>query len=101
MLVTAGDLDIALVDTSEESRGQISSEGLYVVDRPRGAVLRFIRPGRRCYYLADDVNIDKPLEWERLDISPAELLEIVKARVRWLGRERDRNLPDAQRGRFL
>jgi len=62
---------------------------------------RNIRPGARSYYLASDVNLDDPLRWEELRLLPAEMFEAVKARVRWLGRERDRNLPMAQRGRFL
>jgi transcriptional regulator with XRE-family HTH domain len=101
MLLTIGDFDIAFLDTSEEARHELSANRLYVVDRPDGTLLRFIRPGGRGSYLADDASIDKPMEWERLDVSPAELREIVKACVRWLGRERDRTLPAPQRGRFL
>lgn len=101
MLLTIGDSDIALLDRSEEARRDISSERLYVVDRPDGTSLRFIRPGGRGYYLADDAGIDKPLDWQHVDVSPAELREIVMARVLWLGRQRDRDLPAPQRGRFL
>ena len=62
---------------------------------------RYIRPGgARSYYLASDVNLDDPLRWEELPLT-VEMLEVVKARARWLGRERDRNLPMAQRSRFL
>jgi len=101
MPLTIGDSDIALLDKSEEARRDISPERLYVVDRPDGTLLRFIRPGGRGYYSADDASIDKPLEWEHLDVSPAGLREIVMARVLWLGRERDRDVPAPQRGRLL
>ena len=65
------------------------------------ALLRYIRPGARSHYLATDSNLNRPIEWQRLSLNAAELPAAVKARVRWVGRERDRNLPLAQRGRFL
>lgn len=91
--------DIALVDTSERRRSEVSPEGLYVISRGDQTVLRYLRPGARFYYLVTDANMDEPAQWEA--ISAAELLESVKARVRWLGWERDRDLPMRQRGRFL
>ena len=64
-------------------------------------MLRYLRPGTRSYYLASDLNLDDPLRWEELPLTADQMFEAVKARVRWLGRERDRNLPMAQRARFL
>ncbi len=72
-----------------------------MVSRANQAVLRYIRPGTHGYYLATDSNLGEPARWEPLALSAAELFEAVKARVRWLGRESDRNLPMRQRGRFL
>ncbi len=93
--------DIALLDLSEQRRRDIVPDGLYVVSRGGEALVRYIRPGARWWYLARDANLNRPMEWEELRLPLAEMLEAVKARVLWLGRERDRNLPMAQRGRFL
>ena len=93
--------DIALLDLSEQRRRNLVPEGLYAVSRSGETLLRYIRPGARSYCLANDVNLDDPLRWEELPLTADQMLEAVKARVRWLGRERDRNLPMAQRGRFL
>jgi transcriptional regulator with XRE-family HTH domain len=93
--------DIALLDTSESVRQKITPEGLYAVDRDGEAVLRYVRPGARVYYLVSDATLDEPGQWERLRVAARDLPEIVKARVRWLGREKDRDLPAPQRGRFL
>jgi len=101
MCVTLGDSDIALLDISEARRLELAPDGLYVVVRCGQAVLRYVRPGAHCHYLLTDVTMNRPPEWERLNIGRAELLEVVKARVRWLGRTRDRDLPMHQRGRFL
>jgi transcriptional regulator with XRE-family HTH domain len=93
--------DVALLDVSGRARRDIVPEGLYVVSVGEDTLLRYLRPGTQHYYLATDSNLDRPIEWQPLRLSSDELREAVKARVRWLGRERDSNLPLAQRGRFL
>ena len=93
--------DVALLDTSEPMRSKITPEGLYAAERNDEALLRYIRPGARVYYLVSDATMDTPNQWERLHLPGPRLTETVKARVRWLGRERDRDLPAHQRGRFL
>jgi hypothetical protein len=60
-----------------------------------------LRPGSRRYYLLTDATLENPAQWEYLHISRSELSELIKARVLWLGREKDRKLPLSQRGRFL
>jgi hypothetical protein len=93
--------DIALLDTSDPARSDISPLGLYIVDRRGEAVIRHIRPSNRGFYLLTDSTLDTPALWEHLSVPAAEFTSMVKARVRWIGRERDRNLPTHQRGRFL
>jgi len=93
--------DIALLDTSDPARSDISPLGLYVVHRRGEAVIRHIRPSSRGFYLLTDSTLDTPALWEHLSVSAAEFTLMVKARVRWIGRERDRNRPTHQRGRFL
>jgi transcriptional regulator with XRE-family HTH domain len=102
--------DVALLDTSEIWTSVLTPEAVFVVERDLGnesptaagkeAVLRFIRPGARHYYLATDASLDDPSQWEPLRAPLSEMRAVVKARVRWIGRERDRD-PNSQRGRFL
>lgn len=102
MRETLAQWDIALLDTSEEQRSAITPEGLYAVERDEESVLRYIRPGARCFYLVTDATRNQPSRWEELRIPADEFPEFVKARVLWLGRERDRDLPQQdQSGRFL
>ena len=98
---TLADADIALLDTSVRRRSEMLPDALYVVSRRSEAVLRYIRHGSHGYYLVTDANIHRPREWERLPVAAAGLLEFVKARVRWLGRQQNRDLAMHQRGRFL
>jgi hypothetical protein len=102
MRETLAQWDIALLDTSEEQRSAITPEGLYAVERDAEAVLRYIRPGARCFYLVADATRNQPSRWEEIRIPPEDFPEFVKARVLWLGRERDRDLAQLdQLGRFL
>ena len=100
MAATLGSYDIALLDTSKPRLPAISPQGVYVIERRGEAVLRYIRTGARGYYLVTDADLDRPTAWEQLAWSSAQLSAALKARVIWLGRDRDRDaLP--QRGRFL
>jgi hypothetical protein len=101
MGVTLTGYDMAILDTSERQRARPSPEGLYAVERRGEVVLRYLRPGSRCYYLVTDMTLENPAQWEHLSISRTELSALIKARVLWLGREKDRKLPMSQRGRFL
>jgi len=95
---TLASSDLALLDLSRQSK--LAPRGLYVVERSNETVLRYIRPGAQRYYLATDATLDVPADWEPLPVSSSGLAAAVKARVKWIGRECDRDaLP--QRGRFL
>jgi hypothetical protein len=100
MMGTLESYDIGLLDRSEHLKSIISPHGLYVIERNNEAVLRYIRSGARCYYLVSDADLDNPTAWEPLMLSSAELSAAIKARVRWLGHEQDRDV-FPQRGRFL
>jgi hypothetical protein len=100
MRSTLSSHDIALLDCSEHLRSTLSPHGLYVIEHPEGAVLRYIRSGARSFYLMTDAVRDNPAAWEPLALSAVQLGDAVRARVCWLGRERDRDVMP-QRGRFL
>lgn len=94
--------DVALLDTAPTVPSKLDPQSLFVIelctDAGREAVLRYIRPGAQHYYLATDLTLDTPADWEPLTLSASELAAAIKARVRWIGCNRD---PRTQRGRFL
>lgn len=98
MTATLWSYDVALLDTAAEP--PFSPKGLYVVERNGEAVMRYIRSGAERHYLTTDAELNNPSAWEALRLSPLEFRALVKARVIWLGRVRDRDAL-AQRGRFL
>jgi transcriptional regulator with XRE-family HTH domain len=95
-----GLFDVALLDTSATERGGLDPQGIFVIERANEAVLRYIRAGSRACYLPTSATLDHPDQWEQLAIPMTELSSSVKARVRWLGRERHGN-QQIQTGRFL
>jgi hypothetical protein len=100
MAATVASYDLALLDISTRCRSSISPEGLYVVERNGEAVLRYIRPGAQHSYLVTDADLNHPAAWEPLPFSHSHMHDVVKARVMWVGRERERE-GSVQRGRFL
>jgi hypothetical protein len=101
MYETLAGADVALLDTSLRARSDMTPLGLYVVSRGGEAVIRYISSGAQGFYLLTDASLDNPALWEKLEISPSQFPTSIKARVRWVGRERDRDLALHQRGRFL
>jgi transcriptional regulator with XRE-family HTH domain len=79
--------DIALVDTSVSARLTDSPMSVYVVQRGSEALLRWIRGGFRSLYLADETNLNRPVDWERLPMSEDQRLGFVKGRALWIGSE--------------
>ena len=91
MTATLESYDIALLDTSRQRRSTIYPQGLYVAERNGEAVLRYVRSGASSHYLLTDAALNNSTAWERLRPSPAQISEVVKACVLWLGREQDRD----------
>jgi hypothetical protein len=100
MYETLKGFDIAVLDMSVKARSEISPQGLYVVERRGEAVFRYMRPGAHGWYLMTDRSKHFPAMWERVSMTNSKVPGLVKARVLWLGRERDRHLAGAS-GWFL
>jgi hypothetical protein len=101
MYETLAGADVALLDTSLRARSDMTPLALYVVGRGGESVIRYIRSGAQGFYLLTDASRDSPALWEKLEIPASQFPTSIKARVRWVGRERDRDLALHQRGRFL
>jgi len=95
------DFDIAALDTSSHARLNVTPTGVYAIARGSEAILRHVRFGERCIYLATGENIDEPETWEAVEIPGQGILALLKAHVVWAGHASDKLLPPHQRGRFL
>ena len=78
--------DLVLLDHGREARLKIRSEGLYVVNRRGEGVVRRLRLlEKHLYVVAEDV-LDQPLRWEAVSFAGDHILDVVRARVVWIGR---------------
>ena len=95
------DSDVAALDVSERARTQIVPEGVYAVDRECEVILRYLRYGRVCVYALSEGSMSKPSHWLPVPLPEIGIRGVVRAKVIWVGREKNRHLPAHQRGRFL
>ena len=93
--------DVAVLDVSERARTELTTEGVYAIDREGEVVLRYLRYGRACVYALDERWVNQPRHWQPVRLPEIGILGVVRAKVVWVGREKNRHLPPHQRGRFL
>jgi transcriptional regulator with XRE-family HTH domain len=79
--------DIALLDTSISARLADCPAAIFVIQRGRDTLLRWIRGGFRNLYIADEQTLNHPQDWEPLAMREDQRLQFVKGRILWLGAE--------------
>jgi len=95
------DCDLAVLDTSARWCSYFSPRGIYVISLAGQTILRYVRCGKSCIYLAASDNLDDPLAWQSLPMLDGEITELVKGKVIWFGREEQLHFQTRQCGRFL
>jgi transcriptional regulator with XRE-family HTH domain len=78
--------DLVLLDQSPAKRTDLEPEALYVVSRNGEGVIRWACQGERCLFLLTEETRRRPERWERLSLAGCHLLDILKAKVVWIGR---------------
>jgi len=78
--------DMAALDTSRTRLEALDPDGLYVINRGGETPLRHIRFGAGGVYLPTTIQLDRPLDWQFVEVRAEDLFEIVKAKVVWLGK---------------
>jgi transcriptional regulator with XRE-family HTH domain len=79
--------DMALLDISLAARLTDCPADIFVVCRGTDTLLRWIRSGFRTLYITDEQTTNRPQDWEHLPMRWDQRIEIVKARVVWMGKE--------------
>ena len=87
MRSTVAEGDLLLLDQSESRRRETDADSLYVVSRGGEGLVRWVRQGARSIYLAAADSYLRPPDWEYVELTGWHVLEVVKARVVWIGRE--------------
>jgi|SRR5579872_72380 transcriptional regulator with XRE-family HTH domain len=79
--------DMVLIDPSLTARLTDSPTSIYLVQIGSEAVLRWVRGGFRNLYVADEITLDRPVDWERIPIREDQRLDVIKGRAIWIGNE--------------
>ncbi len=93
MFSVVGGGDMALLDSSAAACLGESPSSLFVVVQGKETMLRWIRSGFAKLYLAHEQNLNRPADWRAMPTGEGERIHIVKARMLWLGEEKQLRRP--------
>lgn len=79
--------DVILLDQSPEVRANPRGESCWVVAGSLGLSVRYVKMGGTKLYLAGETTVREPHLWEAVSLHGRDMLDIVRARVVWIGRE--------------
>ncbi len=81
--------DLLLVDRAEKVRIHPNAQSSYLVDVPEGTCVRYIRQGGRRLYLLTEDCLHTPQLWEYVSLTEQNVLDVIRARIVWVGRQMD------------
>lgn len=85
--------DLILLDQNARLRSAPAGKSLWVVKEEGGLRVRYLRLGGTRLYIANEATIDDPQKWQCVSLKGRNILEVVLARVVWVGRELDALAP--------
>jgi len=87
--------DMVLLDQNPKLRAAPSGRSLWAVSEEGGLRIRYLRLGGTRLYIANEVTLADPQKWQSVSLKGRNILDIVRARVVWIGREIDALSPHA------
>jgi hypothetical protein len=81
--------DMVLLDQNPRLRSVPAGKNLWVVREEGGLRIRYVRMGGTRLYIANQATIEDPQKWQSVPLKGRSILEVVLARVVWIGRELD------------
>jgi len=90
--------DLVLLDHAKQWRNHPEPGRLYVVSRRGEGVIRRVLAGKRNLFLITEDAVDQAGRWERVPLAGNHVLDIVQARVVWLGRDLRQGVSQTQKG---
>jgi hypothetical protein len=79
--------DMVLLDQNPAVRGSVEGQSVWVVAEAGGLRVRYLRTKRYFLYVVNETMLASPGEWPPVSLVERSILEIVRARVVWVGRE--------------
>jgi hypothetical protein len=79
--------DLVLLDRSVTARTNVSGRGPWVVALGGGLLVRYLRRGGTLLYIVDEATLSEPARWQAVPLARRNILDVVRARIVWFGRE--------------
>jgi hypothetical protein len=79
--------DLVLLDQNPLRRESPGSDGVWVITEDAGLRVRYLRVEGARIYVANEVTLEDPRKWHSIPTPGQNILDIVRARIVWMGRE--------------
>jgi hypothetical protein len=79
--------DLVLLDQNPAVRSTPRGRNCWVVSDGSGLRVRYVMVGGTRVYLASETTVDDPQRWQAVPLQGRNILDIVRARIVWIGRE--------------
>ena len=79
--------DLVLLDRAARQRTEFTPRALFAIDFGGHGIIRHVHNGPSCLYLVAEDSLDDPASWDSISLDDRNILDIVKARVVWIGRQ--------------
>ena len=85
--------DLVLLDQNPAVRARPSGGNCWVVADGTGLRVRYVKLGGTRVYLANEATVHDPQRWQSIPLQGRNILDIVRARIVWIGREMEKTPP--------
>jgi hypothetical protein len=79
--------DLVLLDQNPAVRTSVQGSGAWVVYVNGVLSVRYLRRGGTLLYVANESNVKDPARWHAIPLARQNILDVVRARIVWFGRE--------------
>ena len=79
--------DLVLLDQNPAVRAAPGHSDIWVVSEGAGLRVRYLRMGDTRLSIANEVTLEDPGQWNSIPLQGQNILDIVRARIVWMGRE--------------
>jgi hypothetical protein len=82
--------DLVLLDQNPAIRSAPGCSGIWVVSESSGLRVRYLRTEGSRLLIANEATLEDPRKWQAVPLERRNILDVVRARIVWMGREMER-----------
>ena len=85
--------DLVLLDQNPHVRSEPGGANFWVVRESASLSVRYLRIRGTSLCIANEVTLEDPQQWHSIPLAGRNILDIVRARIVWMGREMEKEPP--------